>query len=276
MTGIIAQLIALASYGNEFLTTGKIASDYYPANSTFTYCNKADFRIIKKRFLSSERKECILAGNPLAWFQWLKTDGCKRLRLSYKGANDNVIARDYKLAGFVGGGGTWLMEAVYTKHRDCWDSHWEVTRQNADARKIWSVNYRRIMVKQPLYDASVDIRIAAENLEEALTKISSFARKQELNYGPDWAGIFEQARQIMRNQMLQSDYFHQDLIVKKNYSLLAQKTIFSAASAWVFGGMGSWNDIGFESEKDQNQYEELSAQLYKAIIEATITVINSY
>jgi len=276
MTGIIAQLIALVSYGNEFFATGNIANDYFPANSTFTYCNTADFRIIRKRFLSSEKKESVVAENPLEWFRWLKVNGCQRLRLSYKGSDDTAIARDYKLAGFVGGGGTWLLEAVYPKHRDCWANRWEVNRRNADDRKIWSVNYRRIMAKQPIYDASFDIRKAAENLEEALIQISSFARRQHLNNGIAWAGIFEQARQIMRNQTLRSDYFHQDLIVNKNYSLLAQKTIFSAASAWVFGGMGSWNDLGFESEKDQLRYEDLSAQLYKAIIEATITVINSY
>jgi hypothetical protein len=39
-----AQMISLASYGNEFLRSGRLIKDYFPANIAFRYCNKVDFR----------------------------------------------------------------------------------------------------------------------------------------------------------------------------------------------------------------------------------------
>jgi hypothetical protein len=35
-------------------------------------------------------------------------------------------------------------------------------------------------------------------------------------------------------------------------------------TAWVFGGMGSWNDLWFEGE-DQGIYERVSERLFEAV-----------
>ena len=35
-------------------------------------------------------------------------------------------------------------------------------------------------------------------------------------------------------------------------------------AAWVFGGMGSWNDLGFQGE-DQQTYERLSHRLFQLV-----------
>jgi len=51
--------------------------------------------------------------------------------------------------------------------------------------------------------------------------------------------------------------------------------IFEAGYAWVFGGMGSWNDIGFQDEKDRQLYEDLSDKLYDLVIAALVAGINS-
>jgi len=42
----------------------------------------------------------------------------------------------------------------------------------------------------------------------------------------------------------------------------------AAAQAWVFGGMGSWNDIGFVNGAVQSEYRELSGPLYAATLQA--------
>ena len=44
--------------------------------------------------------------------------------------------------------------------------------------------------------------------------------------------------------------------------LPAAQLLGAAQSAWVFGGMGSWNDLGFEGE-DQALYDRLSEELYR-------------
>jgi predicted butyrate kinase (DUF1464 family) len=57
---------------------------------------------------------------------------------------------------------------------------------------------------------------------------------------------------------------------------MARQLVFSAGSAWVFGGMGSWNDVVFDKDEDNETYERLSEQLYTRINEAIIAGTTSY
>jgi predicted butyrate kinase (DUF1464 family) len=58
--------------------------------------------------------------------------------------------------------------------------------------------------------------------------------------------------------------------------LTAKQLLFSAGNAWVFGGMGSWNDLGFDNKEDNETYDRLSEQLYSNINEAIIASTNTY
>jgi hypothetical protein len=49
----------------------------------------------------------------------------------------------------------------------------------------------------------------------------------------------------------------------------------ASSSAWVFGGMGSWNDIGFPDKQKEDEYDRLSAELYEVINECYVAVANS-
>ncbi len=44
--------------------------------------------------------------------------------------------------------------------------------------------------------------------------------------------------------------------------------------AWVFGGMGSWNDMGFDGE-DQKDYVRLSEALFQALNAAIVAAANA-
>ena len=46
----------------------------------------------------------------------------------------------------------------------------------------------------------------------------------------------------------------------------------TAARAWVFGGMGSWNDIGFVDGAVQSEYRELSGLLCAATLRALLAI----
>ncbi|MCC6989411.1 MAG: hypothetical protein IT181_10455 [Acidobacteria bacterium] len=52
------------------------------------------------------------------------------------------------------------------------------------------------------------------------------------------------------------------------------RLLAAARAAWVFGGMGSWNDQGFEGET-QAQYEQLSDDLYRLLNTAIVTAANA-
>ena len=49
-----------------------------------------------------------------------------------------------------------------------------------------------------------------------------------------------------------------------------------AAASWVFGGMGSWNDIGFVPDDPMApEYESVSADLYSAVLAALGAAANA-
>ena len=271
MTGTIAQLVSLVSYGNECITTRKTAVEYYPGNSTLTFCNLIDFRRFKKRFFFSKNKEVVVAKNPGEWFELLVRDECKKLRLHYQGSEVESMAPDYKLAGLVGGGGTWLIETVFNNHSDYWANRWEVTRRDDPDRKIWSVNYGQIASNQPTYNINIDLNNARRVLNTVLGEIKDFATQQELT---GWVSVFDKAINTLSSDTPHLEYYHNDLIIRKKYSLMAQQTLFAAGNAWVFGGMGSWNDLGFETAEDQASYEDLSKKLYGAIIQGILAATN--
>jgi hypothetical protein len=91
-----------------------------------------------------------------------------------------------------------------------------------------------------------------------------------------WGTQFDEAGMVLDSQEPQEKYYHKDLVPADNYSLLARQILFSAACAWVFGGMMSWNDQGFEAKDNKLLYEQLSEELYENIIEAVTSSINSF
>jgi hypothetical protein len=70
-------------------------------------------------------------------------------------------------------------------------------------------------------------------------------------------------------------YYHHDLIVTKNYSLAAQQLLFAVGESWVFGGMGWWNDMGFENKEINDDYLQLSQKLYDLLLQGIIGSTNS-
>jgi hypothetical protein len=272
MTGILAQIIALTAYGNDFLKNGKVLTDFNSTNTTFQFCNKIDFREFKKQFFFSKPKEKVVAENPIKWFEFLKTDGCKHLRLYFEYSKDQSFAKDHKLAGLVGGGGTWLIEAIYDSYSNYWANRWEVTNQNATDNKIWTVNYGITIAKQHISNLQIDNEKAKLKLRQTLIEIADFAFKQNLQ---SWGELFDKAIKTMDSTSPEANY-HTDLIPLDNYSLTAKQLLFSAGNAWVFGGMGSWNDLGFDNKEDNETYDRLSEQLYSNINEAIIASTNTY
>ena len=48
-----------------------------------------------------------------------------------------------------------------------------------------------------------------------------------------------------------------------------------ATRAWVFGGMGSWNDLVFAARTEEDEYNRLSAKLYLAVLGAFVAAVNA-
>ncbi len=152
MTGTLAQIIAITSFGNDYLKSGKLI-DFYPQNSTFQHCDFVDFREMRNK------KEVVIAKNPIEWFKYLESKKCLKLRLFYQSSNKD----DYKFAGFVGGGGNWFIETIFSQHSDLWVSHWDYNKKLD--KKPWQVTYEKVYEKQSIINQELDIDQTREKLK---------------------------------------------------------------------------------------------------------------
>ncbi|WP_195338260.1 hypothetical protein, partial [Alistipes onderdonkii] len=170
MNDIIAQVIAIIGYGNDYLQVGNLLYDF-DSNCIFQYCKSVDFIYQKKKGLFSKKVEMLVADSPTGWFKYLNEKGCLKLRLHFKSQRPD----DYMTAGFVGGGGIWLIETVFEDHSDFWNAEWSSINQNAPDNKIWQVKYKCISKDRPTIDKQYDLLEIKTRLKNSLTRIESFA-----------------------------------------------------------------------------------------------------
>lgn len=270
MVGTITQQIALVSHGNEALVSKKIDADFL-MNSTFLYCKDISFIKAQREKNTSKAKGYILAKNPNEWFKLLQKEGCRKLKLFYLPPKSNKIAA-HMTAGFIGGGGSWLIEARYDDYSDYWTSKWKVSDKDAPDRKIWTVYYAKINFSRPSKEDKDSLADVKSHFATTLDEISEFAKEQGEN---SWSRVFQKARSTLLSETPNDDYYHKDLIVKENYSLEARQLLFTAGMAWVFGGMRSWNDLGFNDKEIHSDYLRLSSELFDMIKQAIFAATNS-
>jgi hypothetical protein len=274
--GTIAQIIALTTYGNAFLSGSPRFEPhaFFPANSTFSFCEHVRFVELKPK--KDGREESAYASDPPEWFGRLKRDGVTGLRMVYgssKGAmlGDKIIS-DRMLVGFVGGGGRWLIEAMKPEGSDFWEGRWEVGDREREDRKIWRVDYGRVAKNQPATDPpAMDAEALKSRFAATLEAIGNFARKQKME---GFAKAFEAGLAQLNSGNPGKGVYHDDLAPDRALPLYAAQLLEAAQASWVFGGMGSWNDVIFDGE-DQVLYERLSEDLYQLLNAAIVTAANA-
>jgi hypothetical protein len=102
-----------------------------------------------------------------------------------------------------------------------------------------------------------------------LTAIRAFAVEQDL---ADWATEFGAA--LALRDATDAELPYPD-VFPDSHPPEARHVAAMAARAWVFGGMGSWNDLGFESTEVRARYDQLSASLYSAVLRALVDATNT-
>jgi hypothetical protein len=68
--------------------------------------------------------------------------------------------------------------------------------------------------------------------------------------------------------------YHPDLL-PAGYTSEARQLAAMAVKAWVFGGMGSWNDVYFDDRQVAAEYAAISQNLYGALLRALLASVNS-
>jgi len=244
--------------------------DFYPANSAFQYCEYVNF--VDSHQEGNNLVEAGFASDPLAWFDALRKRGTDTLRMHY-GPSARTQPADRMLVGFVGGGGRWLVESQTSGMSDLWEARWQVGDRSRQDRKIWRVTYARFAKNQrPIQSPALEHpERLLQDLDRLLIAMEEFSRTQGLD---NFATLFARARTRLHSDPPYSDQYHSDLIRTDLLPLAACKLLAACQDAWVFGGMGSWNDQGFDADT-QPRYEALSEELYQLLNRAIVVAANS-
>lgn len=266
MNGQIAQLVALTSYANALLRGVPVQSGFFPANATCKFCERISFVEIKSSWLGNPR-ESEVAANPDDWFEYLARNGTLGVRLLHRSQKDTQLS-ERMTAGFAGGGGSWMLAARRANEVDRWMARWEVWDQNAPAQRIWRVTYGLVGTEPASWLTDENLPDALAQFKAALTRIHAFSAAHNCDPFTD---CFRGAMELLPDTTV--DAHHRDLQGPGTLSVSSQALLDAAQSAWVFGGMGSWNDMGFDGE-DGREYDEASAQLFTAINGAICAAAN--
>jgi hypothetical protein len=147
---------------------------------------------------------------------------------------------------------------------EAWCASWTVGDRSVAKNRIWAVHYEgepagEVLPQRP------DLRVAGEQLRKSLRSAREFAARHGLD---TWVAWFDRALASS------SDIpYHPDMLPAA-YPPPSRHLAAAVAQAWAFGGMRSWNDIGFVDGAVQSEYRELSAQLYAATLQALLASAN--
>lgn len=244
MIGDVAQIITIASYGNEFLNNGLEKLD---CRNHSSFCSIGD-PVYKNGFDDHAKR---LDTNK--WYEYIKKQGCTQIRIFY-----NVV--DPKKDGvLINESINWVVEAVFNGYSDYWTYHLRYGSGGWWAKIEKSESHQSIISKQD------DLVFRKDDLDEKLERLIEFS--SQLAWG-NWAKNFRDMKNILYSDSPTLPDFHKDLIVAKNYSLLARQVLYSAVSSWCFTGMGSWSDNG--------DFPEITRDLFFSVCDAYVASVNSY
>lgn len=268
MTGELAQIIALISYGNEYLVSGKVPSGFYPGNEAFEFCKVIHFIDVH----NTDPNSILIADSPVQWFHKLAEKRCIHLSLLYKQSAGKSVKDDRETAAFVGGGGIWVINSLNNDGTiNSWAPNWSVIAKDAPDKKIWGINYKMIFSGKDITKPVGDIKLIKMKMKLVLRDIAKFANTHDFRY---WGKIFEEALAMLDSEKPEATYYP-NLILAKNYSLEARQLLFACEKSSVFGGMGSWNDIMFDNPAIEKEYQRLSDDLFSIVNNGFMASVNS-
>jgi len=257
LNGELAQAIALATHGSVWLRESLRPAPDLGSSSTFDYVQSITFVL--------ERRE--IASGVAKWFEGLRGRGVRRLWLEIPGGSQRGHWLADHLASAFAGGGRWLLLATSDTFAEVWRPSWNVDRDASDGR-IWKIDYlgERVTLRVP---RSPRIGDAAATLRETLLAARGFAARTL----PDFVESFALALDALDGRGPGPPYYRD--MLPDSYPSTSRALVAACAHAWVFGGMGSWNDAGFTDDALKRRHDELSRALWHDITMALVAAVNA-
>lgn len=263
MNGEIAMTIGLVLAANA--RKRGISCPRWPDASIYQFCNKVTFTGRRRGWalIPGSARE---AGDPNVWLDTLPPS-MTSARLCVLRRDDPQIS-DRESAGFANSGPIFAARIEASKP-EAWHAEWQVTKGAAADRRIWSVAYRNV----PDIGTGLEPR-SQQDVRDALYEVLDEAVQFSGLHHMAFAESFVSAQRALDDSAPLRDFYHKDMIPEDMLALGDMQLFGCAARAWVFGGMGSWNDVWFEGD-DRDIYRDLSDRLFWTIIEALVVATNA-
>ncbi|QEX16829.1 hypothetical protein FRZ44_21240 [Hypericibacter terrae] len=267
MQAPIAQAVALTLAGNRFLRGGDVGA-FWPEASVFRYCKRVAFVTLSGPDPAPVAEP--YADHPLAWLKKIQAEGVSALRLLY--VPSHGTQRDRETVGLAGGGGRRFVATASGERADLWEARWAVSDRKDPAQKIWAVTYGRVATGFDLTEETPrEAPAVRAELAATLAEIAKFADAQQLD---NFAESFRTAMERLASPTPLAGGWFETLDDKDGLGLPARQLLGAAEAAWVFGAMGSWNDLGFQGEIGET-YDDLSNRLFALLNEVTVVAANA-
>lgn len=264
MNGELAQVAALVAHARVALSSrSPFSLDL--SNSTFKFVRDLTFDQELRRFLREPLFRQI-GSTPAQWYEYLVRSDARSVALTPR-PSGGVLA-DHVAVAFAGGG-SWGIGVVEDGRNKIWRAHWHVGNPNAPDRRIWSVHYREFEGERPPSEG-ITVATAHAKLARILTDAEDFAREAKL---APWPDLFAAAHHKLGAEAPTFEY-HPDILPSSMYTNNARRLFAACERAWVFGGMGSWNDLVFREGELQRRYDAITGELYTAVLDGIVASVN--
>jgi len=251
MNGELAGAAALVDYGNAFLRdVSRDDLGEWQQHSAFRHVTSIGFYYRTDLFRIFPRRT-LIAVSPCDWFSWLGQRGVTALRL--------VMGRD----------GGWTIRSRNHRFDASWGSKLRYRPGAHEDGRDWTLAYVGTKRHPPASRSELDVTSAAINLRSALDDAATFARSMNLY---DWQQRFMEARSALESRAPSIPYYA-DMLLAPEADV--QRLAAASTKAWVFGGMGSWNDVELARRRWRAEHRMLTARLYAAVVDGIAASANA-
>jgi hypothetical protein len=263
MNGELAQLVTLVTFGNLFLSGKEIDLS---KNSTFQYVSSLKFARYKSK---NDKQGVEIAGSVTDWFAFLKSNHVSRL-WNVAFAWDRSDLLEHIAAAFAGS----VPRAIQADLPGGYELWYPLWQTGGPEGKPWHVEYRGLMFPNSHVYPAPPMGLVKQQLRQNIAEAEAFARRPQVDTG-QWAECFCKSLQFLDSPNPVAPY-HPDMLPGTGFDLEARQVMAAAVQAYVFGGMGSWNDMGF-AEKDLNkEYQRITKDMYEAVKMSIVMASNSF
>jgi hypothetical protein len=196
--------------------------------------------------------------DPNAYARYLRASGIRHLRLLLPALHPDLPFQ--AATGFMGGT-QYYLAAKEPAGYDLWNI--------AEGGGPHGITYLAgAQALPPDADFSTDMAAESARLTSVLADIAALADRTGYD---NFAALFRRALALLTSPNATGGL----LLAPAQYPLAARQIIDAAGPAWVFGGMGSWNDVYMEGDANYQDYERLSSELHTALHRAVAAAVNS-